>query len=93
MDWDKNGYITPIEFRSYLEALKKGEEISQEEVIKAFNSIDKDGSKQIHWNEFLVRELAANRWKIRVYHFYHGYQWNYYTPARKRPNLSVCRTP
>ena len=54
MDWDKNGYITPIEFKSYLSSLRKGEEISSEEVYEAFDKIDTDGSKVIEWEEFLV---------------------------------------
>lgn len=59
MDWDKNGYITPIEFKSYLASLKKGEEMSAEEVYDAFDQIDTDGSKQIQWEEFLV----STKWK------------------------------
>ena len=59
MDWDKNGYITPIEFKSYLQSLKKGEDMDADEVYKAFDRMDKDGSKQIQWEEFLVRE---NQW-------------------------------
>ncbi len=55
MDWDKNGYVTPIEFKSYLKELKKGEEINSEEVYEAFDKIDTDGSKHIHWQEFHVR--------------------------------------
>ena len=58
MDWDKNGYITPIEFKSYLAGLRKGEEIDNDEVYEAFEKIDKDGSKHIEWEEFLVRPQA-----------------------------------
>ncbi len=36
MDWDKNGYVTPIEFKSYLAELKKGEDINPDEVYEAF---------------------------------------------------------
>ena len=57
MDWDKNGYITPIEFKSYLQSLKKGEDMDMDEVYEAFDRMDKDGSKQIQWEEFLVRAL------------------------------------
>jgi len=53
MDWDKNGMVSPIEFKSYLANLKKGEEINADEVYKAFNEIDADGSKNIQWEEFL----------------------------------------
>ena len=55
MDWDKNGYVTPIEFKSYLSELRKGENISMDEVLKAFDVIDQDGSKQIQLDEFMVR--------------------------------------
>ena len=54
MDWDQNGYITPIEFKSYLASLKKGEELNMDEVHDAFDQIDTDGSKQIQWEEFYV---------------------------------------
>lgn len=32
MDWDKNGTISPIEFKSYLASLKKGEELNAREI-------------------------------------------------------------
>ena len=65
MDWDKNGYITPIEFKSYLSSLKKGEEINSEEVYEAFDRIDTDGSKQIQWEEFLVRgKNTHHKWAL-----------------------------
>ena len=54
MDWDKNGTISCVEFKSYLQQLKKGEELDHEEVVKAFSEIDTDGSKQINWEEFFV---------------------------------------
>ena len=54
MDWDKNGTISCIEFKSYLAKLKKGEELDHAECVDAFNAIDVDGSKQINWNEFFV---------------------------------------
>ena len=54
MDWDKNGTVSPIEFKSYLASLKKGEDLNSEEVYSAFDKIDADGSKQIQWEEFLV---------------------------------------
>ena len=54
MDWDKNGTISCIEFKSYLAKLKKGEELDHEDVVEAFNAIDIDGSKQINWGEFFV---------------------------------------
>ena len=60
MDWDKNGYITPIEFKSYLQSLKKGEDMDMDEVYEAFDRMDKDGSKQIQWEEFLVRAVFMN---------------------------------
>ena len=55
MDWDKNGTISCIEFKTYLAKLKKGEELDHEDVVSAFNAIDIDGSKQINWTEFFVR--------------------------------------
>jgi Ca2+-binding EF-hand superfamily protein len=58
MDWDKNGLVSPIEFKSYLANLKKGEELNTEEVYSAFQKIDRDGSKQIQWEEFLVRAYS-----------------------------------
>ena len=54
MDWDKNGTISCIEFKSYLAKLRKGEELDHSECVEAFNAIDVDGSKQINWNEFFV---------------------------------------
>ena len=59
MDWDKNGVVSPIEFKSYLANLKKGEELNSEEVYSAFDKIDADGSKQIQWEEFLVSRAVA----------------------------------
>ena len=59
MDWDKNGVVSPIEFKSYLANLKKGEELNSEEVYSAFDKIDADGSKQIQWEEFLVSRVVA----------------------------------
>jgi len=52
MDWDKNGTISCIEFKSYLQKLKKGEDLDHQDVVEAFNAIDIDGSKQINWQEF-----------------------------------------
>ena len=60
MDWDGNGFITPIEFKSYLSSLKKGEDISTEEVYQAFDKIDTNGSKVIEWEEFLVSFAYKN---------------------------------
>lgn len=54
MDWDKSGTISCVEFKAYLAKLKRGEELDHEEVVKAFNKIDVDGSKQINWEEFFV---------------------------------------
>jgi Ca2+-binding EF-hand superfamily protein len=58
MDWDKNGTVSPIEFKSYLANLKKGEELNSEEVYSAFEKIDTDGSRQIQWEEFLVHKAG-----------------------------------
>ena len=58
MDWDKNGTISCIEFKSYLAKLKKGEELDHAECVEAFNAIDVDGSKQINWNEFFVSSIC-----------------------------------
>ena len=55
MDWDKNGLISPVEFKSYMQKLSKGEELSHDEVMTAFHSIDIDGSKNLNWKEFEVR--------------------------------------
>ena len=55
MDWDKNGVVSAIEFKSYLASLKKGEEMTPEEAFNAFKEIDTNGSKNIEWEEFLVR--------------------------------------
>ena len=54
MDWDKNGTVSCVEFKSYLAKLKKGESLDHDEVVKAFQQIDIDGSKQINWEEFFV---------------------------------------
>ena len=61
MDWDQNGYITPVEFKSYLEGLKKGEVIDTDEILASFNEIDTDGSKCIQWEEFLVRKRKKKK--------------------------------
>ena len=55
MDWDKNGVVSAVEFKSYLSKLKKGEEMTGEEALQAFREIDTNGSKNIEWDEFLVR--------------------------------------
>ena len=59
MDWDKNGVVSAIEFKSYLASLKKGEEMTPEEAFNAFKEIDANGSKNIEWEEFLV-SLASS---------------------------------
>ena len=56
MDWDKNGSVSKIEFKAYLTKLRNGEELTQEELDCAFSRIDKDGSKNIQWEEFRVRK-------------------------------------
>ncbi len=56
----KNGTVSPIEFKSYLASLKKGEDLNSEEVYSAFEKIDTDGSKQIQWEEFLVSFTFQN---------------------------------
>ena len=80
MDWDKNGTISCIEFKSYLAKLKKGEDLDHEDVVEAFNAIDVDGSKQINWAEFYVstflthcvhycKEIKENgviKWLLRI---------------------------
>jgi Ca2+-binding EF-hand superfamily protein len=58
MDWDRSGTISRSEFRSYLEELKKGEDISIEDVMEAFKNMDKDGNNMIHWEEFYVSATA-----------------------------------
>ena len=57
MDWDKNGVVSAVEFKSYLANVKKGEEMTLDEALKAFREIDTNGSKNIEWEEFLVRKI------------------------------------
>ena len=58
MDWDKNGTISCVEFKSYLQKMSGGETyLDHREVVKAFNQIDQDGSKQVSWQEFYVRKI------------------------------------
>ena len=60
MDWDKNGTISCVEFKSYLQKMNGGNDIlDHREVVQAFNQIDQDGSKQINWEEFYVREVST----------------------------------
>ena len=54
MDWDKNGCVSFVEFKSYLSKLKKGEDFDHDEALAAFQNIDQDGSKTINWDEFYV---------------------------------------
>ena len=72
MDWDKNGYVTPIEFKSYLSELRKGENISMDEVLKAFDVIDQDGSKQIQLDEFMVRTRKYGHLLLTYFRFSSG---------------------
>ena len=58
MDWDKNGTISCVEFKSYLQKMNGGDSyLDHREVVKAFNQIDQDGSKQVEWPEFYVRKF------------------------------------
>ena len=58
MDWDKNGTISCVEFKSYLQKMNGGDSyLDHREVVKAFNQIDQDGSKQVEWPEFYVRKI------------------------------------
>lgn len=66
MDWDKNGTVSPVEFKSYLQQLRKGEELDSDEVFKAFCQIDTDGSKQINWEEFLDAMMAVSESKQKA---------------------------
>ena len=66
MDWDKNGVVSAIEFKSYLASLKKGEEMTPEEAFNAFKEIDTNGSKNIEWEEFLVRPAPHYSLFIKV---------------------------
>merc|ERR1712062_843732 len=63
MDWDKNGSVSFIEFKSYLSKLKKGEDFDHSEALAAFQSIDQDGSRQVSWEEFFdaMTQVAANK--------------------------------
>ena len=55
MDWDKNGTISCVEFKSYLQRMSGGDDIlNHEDVVTAFKQIDVDGSKAINWEEFYV---------------------------------------
>ena len=56
MDWDRNGTISRTEFKSYLQEMKKGEEINMEEVMRAFKNMDKNQDNQISWDEFYVSD-------------------------------------
>ena len=58
MDWDKNGVVSAVEFKSYLANVKKGEEMTLDEALQAFREIDTNGSKNIEWEEFLVRKAG-----------------------------------
>ena len=61
MDWDKNGTISCVEFKSYLQKMNGGNDIlDHRDVVQAFNQIDQDGSKQINWEEFYV---SSTLWK------------------------------
>jgi len=61
MDWDKNGEISKIEFKSYLAKLEKGENLNAEAVYKAFEEMDLDCSKSLDWTEFVngMRNMCA----------------------------------
>ncbi len=39
MDWDKNGTVSPIEFKSYLANLKKGEVLNSGKMTMEFHPI------------------------------------------------------
>ena len=74
MDWDKNGSVSFVEFKSYLAKLKKGEDFDHGEALAAFQSIDEDGSRQLTWEEFFVRcTLFENHSKCRlwIFEFWH----------------------
>ena len=67
MDWDKNGTISCVEFKSYLQKMNGGNDIlDHREVVQAFNQIDQDGSKQINWEEFYVRAKKQKFREINV---------------------------
>ena len=59
MDWDRNGTISRSEFKSYLQEMKKGEEINMDEVLKAFKNMDKNNDNQISWDEFYVSQYTV----------------------------------
>ena len=64
MDWDKNGTISCVEFKSYLQKMSGGNDIlDHKEVVQAFNQIDQDGSKQINWEEFYVRDELKKKFR------------------------------
>lgn len=50
-DRDKDGVISPREFARVLEAL--GMELEEHELKLALGEVDRDGSQQIEWDEFL----------------------------------------
>ena len=64
MDWDRNGSISRTEFKSYLQEMKKGEEVDIDEVHKAFKHMDKNQDNQISWDEFYV-----SRDMCKVFHW------------------------
>ena len=73
MDWDKNGSVSFVEFKSYLLKLKKGEAFDHQEALLAFKSIDSDGSKQLTWDEFFVSSCTfqalflSRKFKISIF--------------------------
>ena len=64
MDWDKNGCVSFVEFKSYLSKLKKGEDFDHDEALAAFQNIDQDGSKTINWEEFYVSVDSFEKEKL-----------------------------
>jgi len=66
MDWDKNGEISKIEFKSYLAKLEKGENLDAEAVYKAFEEMDIDCSKSLDWSEFVTGMQNMSAAKITM---------------------------
>jgi len=63
MDWDNNGEISRIEFKSYLAKLEKGENLDADAVYRAFDKMDIDSSKSLDWVEFMngMRSLTETQ--------------------------------
>ena len=76
MDQDQSGSITCNELYKFIVKVAKmenngdnGPEIKWEDVKKIFKSLDKDGDRNVEWEEFFVRSFAITVLKIYKYIF------------------------